>query len=135
MRSTCRPHRGITTLATLAWVSLALAGCGGGRASNPFEGEAGASSDQLFIYIDNQGFNDIRVYALTPRGPQSLGLIPGTQHKNVRITWRQLDQLSFRLEVLAGPTYRTNGVTASPGEHLELLIPSDPSNAFVRPGR
>ena len=42
-----------------------------------------------------------------------------------------MDQISFRIEILAGRTYNTNGVAVSPGDRVSLIVPDDPANAYV----
>lgn len=111
---------------------LIFADCGTTHVRDPFEG-ANPASEQLRVLIENRGFNDVRVYALTSRGTQSLGTVGGNTQREARIDWRQSDAISFRLEVLAGRTYNTHGLSASPGDRLVLLIPDNPANATVRP--
>ena len=110
---------------------LALSACGG-RAKNPFDSSPAAQS-VLVVYVENRGFNDVRVYAVSARGAESIGTVVGNTSHRVNLNWRQFDQISFRIEVLAGRTYNTHAVPASPGDRIELIIPSDPSNAIIRP--
>ena len=118
--------------AFLALAVLALAACGGGRSRNPFD-TSPAAQGVLSIYLDNRGFNDVRIYAITSSGPKSLGSVGGNSMQRVTLDWRQMDQISFRIEVLAGRTYNTHGVAAQPGDRLELIIPDNPANAILRP--
>lgn len=119
----------------LPW-ALATVLCLGGAgctptARNPFA-PANSRETQLLVDVENRGFNDIRLYAVSSRGNQSLGAVNGNTRKRVTLAWRQLDQISFRIEVLAGRTYGTHAVSASPGDVLELIIPEDPNQAYLR---
>jgi hypothetical protein len=110
--------------------ALVAASCGG-TARNPFAAP-GTAETQILVQVENQGFNDLRLYAISSRGSQSMGSVQGNSIRRIALDWRQMDQLSFRLEVLAGRTYTTHTVTASPGDRLYLIIPNDPSGAYVR---
>jgi hypothetical protein len=126
------PPRTSRSLLLLALVAL-VAGSGGcvAKAKNPFQ-DADPANTRIAIYIENRGFNDVRVYAMTGRGTESLGVVGGNAQQRVTLEWRQMDPISFRIEVLAGRTYNTNGVAASPGDRVTLTIPSDPANSFVQ---
>ena len=124
------PARRALRWALAAVVSLAGVACAS-TARNPFA-PASSREAQLLIDIENQGFNDIRLYAVSARGNQSLGAVNGNTRRRAALAWRQLDQLHFRIEVLAGRTYNTHAVSASPGDVVELIIPEDPSRAYLR---
>jgi hypothetical protein len=116
--------------ALLLVVGLGATACAAGTARNPFAAP-GTAETQLFVQVENQGFNDLRLYAISSRGNQSLGSVQGNTVRRLTLEWRQMEQLSFRMEVLAGRSYTTNVVSASPGDHVFLVIPSDPSGAYV----
>ena len=98
---------------------------------NPFTRTSPAASE-LRITVENQSFNDVRVYAETSRGPQPLGVVGGNSNRDFRMDWRQLDEIRFRLEELAGRTYYTNYLTVSPGDRLDMVIPDNLANSFIR---
>ncbi|HKJ01858.1 MAG TPA: hypothetical protein VJ997_05365 [Longimicrobiales bacterium] len=114
----------------LAAVLLGLAACAG-RSRNPFD-QSPEAQGLLSLFLDNRGFNDVRVYAVTSSGRRSLGSVPGNSVRRTTLEWRQLDQISFRIDVLAGRTYTTHAVAASPGDRVELIIPDNPADALVR---
>ncbi|MHB1194893.1 MAG: hypothetical protein ACYC6F_17845 [Longimicrobiales bacterium] len=116
--------------ALLLAAALGAAACGA-TARNPFAAE-GTAETQILIQVENQGFNDLRLYAISHRGNQSLGSVQGNTIRRVTLEWRQPDQLSFRLEVLAGRSYTTHVVSANPGDQVYLVIPNDPGSAYVR---
>lgn len=119
----------------LRWVLLAVLCAGAAScvptARNPFA-PANTPETQIFLDVENRGFNDIRLYVVSSRGNQSLGAVEGNTRKRMTVPWRQLDQISFRIEVLAGRSYNTHAVTASPGDVLELIVPEDPSRAILQ---
>jgi len=128
------PHLNVrNALQAFLAASLVLAGsgCGAAQPKNPFE-QANPAETRIMIAVENRGFNDVRLYAVTARGTQSLGSVGGNTHRRIDLTWRQLDQISFRIEVLAGRTYSTMSVSASPGDRVDLIIPDDPNNAYVQ---
>lgn len=99
--------------------------------ANPFA-PPGTDETAVTVWVENRGFNEFRLYALSSRGAQSLGVVGGNTQRTLQLAWRQLDQLSFRLEVLAGRSYTTHTVTVSPGDRVELVVPSNPAGAQVR---
>lgn len=111
---------------------LLLTACAGGRSRNPFDSSPGGQG-VISIQIENRGFNDVRLYAITPAGSQSMGSVGGNTIRRETLNWRQIAQISFRIEVLAGRTYMTHTLTVQPGDRLELLIPNDPAEAILRP--
>jgi hypothetical protein len=123
-------HRGPRLLLSAALLSMCA--CGGGRARNPFDSSPGAQGI-LVLYLENRGFNDVRIQAITPAGPKSLGSVGGNTFQRATLDWPQPSQISFRIEVLAGRTYTTHAVAAQPGDRLELIIPDNPANAILRP--
>ncbi|MDP2959286.1 MAG: hypothetical protein Q8N53_22895 [Longimicrobiales bacterium] len=128
------PHSRLPTAAGRLMLCLLLglgaAECGG-IARNPFAPPTAAET-QISVYVENQGFNDVRVYALTSRGSRSVGSVGGNTHLRVSMEWRQMDQISFRIEVLAGRTYNTGAIAVSPGDRVDLTIPNNPGNAYLR---
>ncbi|HSG07447.1 MAG TPA: hypothetical protein VLA36_03750 [Longimicrobiales bacterium] len=109
-----------------------LVACGGARTRNPFD-TSPEGQGILSLYLENRGFNDVRIYAITPAGSTSMGSVGGNTIRRATLPWRQLGQISFRIEVLAGRTYMTNTMLASPGDRLELVIPANPADAILRP--
>ncbi len=102
-------------------------------ARDPFV-EPGSDTSQIRVYVENRGFTDVRVYARSSHGQQLLGQVGGNTHVTVDLAWREVDQISFRIEVVAGRTYTTGSIALSAGQRVELIIPDDPSQALVRRG-
>ncbi len=111
-------------------LGLGAAECGG-IARNPFAPPSAAET-QISLFVENQGFNDVRVYAVTSGGSRSVGSVGGNTHMRVNLPWRQMDQISFRIEVLAGRTYNTSALAVSPGDRVDLVIPNNPGDAYLR---
>jgi hypothetical protein len=130
------PKRHSATAARRLQMALLVAfGCGAtacaAPARNPFA-PAGTRDTQLYLRVENHGFNDVHLYTVSSHGARSVGVVEGNTQRNIAVEWRQLEQISFRIEVLAGRTYTTPAVTASPGDQVELIIPDDPSGTYVR---
>lgn len=115
-------------LSVLAIVA-GLAACGGRHAPSPFDPQ-GATT--LRINVDNQNFDQVRIYAITVRGPQSLGQVGGRSSGSFTMEWRQLDEIRFRLEFLAAEQYETPRINVSPGDRVEVYISENPNNTTVR---
>lgn len=115
----------------LTFPAVVFLGACASAASNPFDA-TGPAAAQVEVYVDNRGFNDVRLYAISSRGPQSLGSVTGSSHRSVRVDWRQLDQMSFRIDVLAGQSYRTEAITVAPGDRVDLLIADNPENSILK---
>jgi len=127
-----RIHHAVRRLLPVA-LSVVLGTACASATRNPFEG-ADAPGSQLHVYVENRGFNDLRVYARTSRGSEYIGQVGGNSHLTVTLPWRQLDQISFRLEVVAGRTYTTEALPVQPGQRVELIVPDNPANAILRRG-
>lgn len=106
-----------------------LAACGG-RLPNPFEGGPGEAG--VRVRVENQGFNDVRIYALSTGGREALGIVEGNDRRELRLEWQRLDEIRFLIDFMAGESVRTNAVNASPGDLLELFIPENPNQVVLR---
>ena len=108
-----------SALLGLALAVLATGGCTGRRAPNPFE--EGAQARSLQVEVENHGFNEATVRAVT-RMERRLGVVSGNGRQTFTIPWTTVDELQIRIDVLAGSRFTTNRVTASPGETVYLTI-------------
>jgi hypothetical protein len=100
-------------------VLAVLSGCGSRSSEDPFNGQRSAPS-QIRINVDNQNFNDVRLFSLTTRGRMLLGQVGGNAQRTFQVDWRGLDEIRVRMEFLAGADYETNRVDVSPGEQIYL---------------
>lgn len=108
-----------------AGLSLALlAACAGGRAAGfRAPGEAPAASGEVEILVRNANFNQVTVYAVRSGAQRRLGIVAGKGEAVFNTAWDYLD-IQLRVKFLAGPDYLTETLPVSPGERLELIIPS-----------
>ena len=113
-------------------VLTTITACVKRTALNPFSRGSDEPST-VQIYVDNQNFNDLTLLAITTRGRQPLGRIGGATRRTFTLPWQGLDELRIRIEVLAGQDYESNRLNVSPGDRLELTVPRDPRNAYLRP--
>lgn len=120
-------------LLPVALVAVAGTGCAATTVHDPFD-RANPVTSQIQVYIENRGTTDVRVYSRTSHGSQYLGQVATNTHLSLQLAWSGLEQIGFRLEVLAGRTYTTQSIAVSPGQRVELYIPDNPSNAIVRRG-
>lgn len=111
-------------------LALGFTGCAAAPGRNPFQ-EATPGATSLTIIVENQGFNSVRVYAMTPQGTRSLGSVSGNSTHQSTLEWRQTDQIRFRLDVFTGGNYNTAPIQASPGDKVQLVIPTNPGNSYI----
>jgi len=124
------PHS-LTRMVLAAVITLAAVGCGGSRdTASPFDRSPSATEIQL--NVDNQNYNDVRLYIETVAGRKTVGGVGGNSRRSFRIEWAGLDGISVRMQFLAGDDFVTNSVNASPGDRLELLITANPRHAVLR---
>lgn len=124
------PLRSPFRLSLLAALAL-LSGCGAGRAASPFDGRT-STATRLTLAVENQNYNDVRVYVVSIQGRRSLGVVTGNSSETFRFEWRTVDAIRIRMEFLAGQNMETNQVTAGPGDQLELIITASPRNTILR---
>ena len=112
--------------------ALALQACSAvAPARNPFE-ETLRGPSRIVLGVQNQNFSDVRIYSETVRGERVLGVVTGNSTKEFPIAWDRLDEIHFRLELLAGRSYTTNSVNVSPGDRLDLVIEQNPRLSVLR---
>jgi len=125
---TSRPHSRSRLLArSCRWIVpallLATTGCAmlsRGRTDNPFAPTARDEPVQLQIQNDN--FNDARIYVLWGGQRQRLGMVTGKTSETFEFAWRPAD---FRIQVdfLAAGGFTTDMLVVWPGEVVYLQIP------------
>jgi hypothetical protein len=115
----------------LLWAGVVgLAACSGGVPS-PYD-RTDPDAAELRIFAENRSAYDVRVYVQSTRGLQLLGIVGGNATRSFRVSWTQLDDLRLRIEELAGLTYQTNRLPVSPGDRLDLILPANQNNVFIR---
>lgn len=110
--------------------AFVLSACATADIGNPFTERPEAN--ELSVMVENQGFDDARIYAVSLAGVQLLGPVPGKTTRTFSLGWRRLDDLRLRMDFLAGDTFDSNSIDVAPGDRVELVIPIDPRGAFLR---
>jgi hypothetical protein len=112
-------------------LTLLMTACASAPAASPFGG-AGGDGSHIRVYVQNLGFADVRVYAVTPQGTRRLGTVQSTQTRTFAVPWDQTAVISFSLDLATGGQYSTQSVGVSPGQTVEVDIPSDGGYATVQ---
>ncbi len=126
------PPRRASRLARLAVAGLAVAVMAGcvKNFPNPFD-RSGGQADSVQLYVDNQNFNDVRLWKIGLDGRTNLGTVTGRSQRTIQVPWRQTADIRFQIEPLAGRSYQTNMITAAPGDRLQLYIRENPGNTYL----
>lgn len=114
----------------LAGMVVALLGGCVRNFPNPFD-RSGGQADSIELYVDNQNFNDVRLWKIGLDGRTNLGTVTGRSQRTMEVPWRQTADIRFQVEPLAGRSYQTNMVTAAPGDRLQLYIRENPGNTYL----
>lgn len=110
-------------LPLIAFLAAAVAGCGAGRsAGSPLDGPA-AESEEIEILVRNDNFSQVTVYTARGSSYRRLGIVPGKGEATFATEW-YLPDIQLRVKFLAGPDFLTERLPVSPGELLELIVPS-----------
>ena len=103
---------------SLVFTSAACASTG----ANPFEG--GVALRTVQVEVDNQNFSDATVYVLTNSGRQRLGVVQGKTKRTFVARLGSVGDVRLRVRLLAGASFTTRAMLATPGETLLLIVPS-----------
>lgn len=112
-----------TAARLLAVGALALvnAACGAGQAG--VEGPEPGLAREVSIEVENQNFNDARIYLLEFGRRTRLGNVPGNTTRVFR--FRSVpQQVRFRIDFIGGGELTTTGIEVSPGDELVLTVTS-----------
>ena len=112
-------HLAAGTMVAVMAVLLASCATGGGR-DNPFSETN--SQDEIKVFITNLAFMDATVYAVTNGSRRRLGRVTGKRESEFTLHFPITADFWLVVDILAGPKCRTERMTVSPGEHLELVI-------------
>jgi hypothetical protein len=127
-----RPLRRSALWAGMA-LTLLMTACASAPARSPFGGGGGGGGGgHVRVYVQNLGFSDVRVYAVTPQGNLDLGIVQTTQTRTFAVPWNQMAVLSFNLDFTTDGQYSTRAVGVSPGQTVEVDIPADGGYATVQ---
>jgi hypothetical protein len=107
----------------VALTAAALTGCASAArpdSATPFTEAARPTSVQ--ILVNNRNFSDARLYTIRRGGREFLGIVGGKQEGTFRVDWAFPDELEIEINLLAGPTCRTEKLPVDPGDILDLMI-------------
>jgi hypothetical protein len=113
-----------TAAKLLAVSALALmnAACGAPQAGGEGPAEAGPARE-VTIEVENQNFNDARIYLVEFGRRTRLGSVPGNTTRVFR--FRSVpQQVRFRIDFIGGGELSTTGIEVSPGDELVLIVTS-----------
>lgn len=113
--------KGLATIAVAAVLGVLLVSCAsvtGG--DNPFAERN--SEREIKVFITNLAFMDATVYGVTNGSRRRLGRVTGKRESTFSVPFPVTADFWLEVDILAGPKCRTERMTVSPGEHLELVI-------------
>jgi hypothetical protein len=114
---------------------LCSAACATGRtlAPSPFDETASVASS-FRVNVENQNSLDARIYVLGDgANPRRVGDVPGNGGtRSFEVPWNFAGDLSFRIDLVAGPSCLTYPVPVGPGDVIGLQIVVDFSSAYCR---
>ena len=114
----------LSRLMVSAAAAILVVGCFSGRAgSDPFSKDR--TKEEIKIFISNVAFMDATVYGVINGSKRRLGRVTGTRESVFTMPLRFPAELYLEIDILAGPTCRTERITVNPGDHLELVIQTD----------
>ena len=94
----------------------------GGATGNPMD-RGSREAEEIEILVRNLNFNQATVYTARGGSSRRLGIVPGKGEATFKTSW-YLPDIQLRVKFLAGPDFFTETIPVSPGELLELIIPS-----------
>ena len=104
-------------------VTILAVGCARWRGS----GAAAARPDSILVHVLNENYYAARLHALWAGGqPRSLGTIAGNGGQaSVMVAWEPR-ALVFQVQLVTeGSVYQSHAVDASPGDSVEVRVPSN----------
>lgn len=124
-----RPLGGSTTVRgrrhVFLWLLLVLlagvTGCGVATAANPFSSRS-SGPREIEIVVESNAFNDVTIWAISQSQRLRLGRVSGMANARFTLDWDHVEQLSLRIDMLAGQSYTTPSVTVSAGERVILRV-------------
>jgi len=114
--------RNIVTLAAALILVAGLGGCTAGKAA---DSEAGPESRaEVTIEVENQNFNDARIYLVLYGERTRLGQVPGNSTRTFSFALPP-DDVRIEVSFIAGGGFVTEPMPVSPGDELVLQIRPD----------
>lgn len=111
-------------LALVTALSLSAAGCGRGKAANPFASPA-SREGRVRIQVENMNFGDATVHALRGGERIRLGQVTGKSEEHFTIRWNFSLPMQFEIHITGGPGCLVRGISVDPGDRVWLRIPNE----------
>lgn len=111
-----------------AWVASGCAGSA--QPSNPFDSR-GSGAESVRVNVVNNNFNEATLRAIY-RTERRLGVVSGNSEASFDVPWLGVNDLRIRIDILAGDSFTTNRISASPGETLFLTIERPLHRSWLR---
>jgi hypothetical protein len=105
--------------------TLLLAGCAGvlnGNDGSVWD-RGDIRDDEFSLRINNQSFNEARIYLHWNGDRRRLGSVGGNQSRSFDLDW-SARTLRIEVDFLAGGGFISDPVTVNPGDDLEFRIPA-----------
>lgn len=128
MRHTLSRSRRAATLLAFAGVALASGGCKSLRRGGP-----AVQQPDTIIEVENRGFPDVVLYAVTAGDPFRLGMVTGNSLAKFKLPPRFLGTgtLQFLARPIAGRAFLLPSVYVSAGDLVEVTIAATPVQSTV----
>lgn len=103
---------------------LLVSACGGlaGAGTGAWDVER-SGEDDFALFVDNQSFNEARIYARWNGDRRRLGSVGGNQSRTFTLSWRS-GNLRVEVDFLAAGGFVSEPVTVNPGDSIQFRIPS-----------
>ena len=118
----------LKALACVLAISLAACATASAPAGEPFS----AGSDRTVrVEVANRNFYDATLYTVSSRGTLRIGAVGGLGSARLAFPWDFAEDVSFRIDLLSGPTCVTPPLPVNPGEVLGMeILPDFPTSAL-----
>lgn len=126
-RALLKTRHAAATVALLCAVA-ALSSCASLRRGGP-----APSEPDTIIEVENRGFPDVVIYAVTAGDPFRLGMVTGSSTAKFKLPARFIGAgtLQILARPIAGRAYMLPTVLVSPGDHVEVTLASSPAQSTV----
>ena len=106
----------------LLLIGLTLSGCSMlPRGERPAP-DAAPNNEPVFLEVNNQNFQDARIYVIWDGFRERAGLVNGNTRQTLRLQSRD-GQLRVEVDFVAGGGYVTDPIQVWRGETIQLIIP------------
>ena len=111
---------------------VSVSACATGRGSRPEERLA--APDQTTLRVDNQGFPDVVLYAVTSGTPVRIGFVNGLSKTLLTIPDHLVAgarALTIIARPIAGRAYAIPAIGISPGDKVDVTLAPNPAASYV----